>query len=260
MSDDAKKDKQAEGTPEGAEGEAKKKLPIKLIGGAVGLIAAGAILAMVALPKKKEIPRLEGPFYTALTAEPVPVSTVDNNNRRYVKFAVDAEYRAYVETYVTNRANDPFYASTLRSRIERAASNKTIKEITEGLNRDIFAEYLRDQLEAVVFPLHVGETANPLDKEPQTGLRPGISRELSTFRGHFWDHALHFDGTQRTIRIDEGPEVVFTGEEEDLRVETAQGEEVYLDVTHFNEEFVGDIQIGVMGHLRRLILHDTIAQ
>jgi len=249
-----------EAAPPAAEGKEKKKLSLKLIGAVVGLAGAGAVLAMVALPKKNVSPLLEGPFYVSLTEEPIPVSTVDNNNRRYVKFAVDAEFRAYQESYVNGRRSDPFFAPTLRSRIERSASNKTIKEITEGLNRDTFAEALREELDAVIFPLHIGSTRHPLDKDEKTGLRPGISRDQSTFRGRFHEHVLFLDGPRRRIRVDQGPEASFTGEEEDLLVETAQGEVLYVDVTHYEREFVGEVHVGVQGHLRRIILHDTIAQ
>ena len=250
----------AEAAP-AADGELKKsKLPLKLLGAVVGLAGAGAILAMVALPKRKVPKVLEGPFYVSLTEEPIPVSTVDNNNRRYVKFAVDAEFRAYQQIYVSGRRSDPFFAPTLRSRIERSASNKTIKEITEGLNRDVFAEALREELDSVIFPLHIGDTRNPLDKDEETGLRPGISRDRSTFRGRFHEHVLFLDGPQRLIRIDQGPQASFTGEEEDLPVETSLGEVVYVDVTHYEREFVGEVHVGVQGQLRRIILHDTIAQ
>ena len=139
--------------------------PVKLVGGVVGLVAAGGLLAVLAVPAKKVRPRLEGPFFAQLTEEPVPVSTIDSDNRRYVKFAVDAEYKAYREEYVIERWQDPFFAPTLRSRIEFAASDKTIKEISEGMNRDVFAEQLRDELDEVVFPLHIGETRNPIDKD-----------------------------------------------------------------------------------------------
>lgn len=240
--------------------EAKKKLPIKLIGAVVGLVAGGGILAMVALPKKDVQPTLEGPFHATLLEDAVPFSTRDKNNTRYVKFALDAEFRAYDEKYVAGRSGDPFFASLLQSRIGRTATSKTIAQITEGVNQEVFAEELRAEVEPIVFPLHVGDTVNPLDKDPKTGLRPGVSRSASTFRGRFYDHVLAYDGVERSIRVDDGPAVTFTGDEEDLLVENAQGELLYLDVTHHDPEFVGEIHVGTRGHLRRLILRDVIAQ
>ena len=261
MADEEKQvDEEAENPEEGASEETKKKLPLKLIGGIVGLVAGGGILAMVALPKKEVEPKLEGPFHATLIENAVPFSTRDKNNTRYVKFALDAEFRAYDAGYVTGRSGDPFFASLLQSRIGRTATSKTIAQITEGVNQEVFAEELRAEVEPIVFPIHVGETANPLDKDPETGLRPGVSRSASTFRGRFYDHVLRYDGVERSIQIDDGPAVTFGGEEEDLLVETAQGELLYLDVTHHEPEFVGEIHIGTRGHLRRLILRDVIAQ
>lgn len=232
----------------------------KLAGGVLALVATGGALAFLAIPKKAAAPRMEGPFITTLTEEPIPVSTIDSDNRRYVKFAVDAEFKAYEESYVRGRWRDPFFAPTLRSRIELAASDKTIKEITEGLNREAFAEEMREELEGVVFPLHIGKTTHPLDKDDVTGLRPGVSHDEATFRGYLWDHALRVDGTLKTLRIDDGPVFPFTGVEEDLRIETDQGETVFVDVTHFVAGFVGEVPLGTHGRLRRLILHQTIAQ
>lgn len=258
MAEQEKVENQEAGNEE-AEGEkSSSRFPIKLVGGVLALVTAGSMLAMVAVPKKG-LPKLQGPFHTALIETPAPFSTRDANYSRYVKFGLDAEYRAYDEAYLAERSLDPFFATNLNSQIGRSATSKTVSEIAEGLNQELFAEELRGELEMIVFPLHIGDTKHPNDQDEQTGLRPGISVNMSGFRGRFFDHVLHFNGPEKTIQIDDGPVIEFSGHEEDLAVRTAEGNTVYIDVSLHKPEFVGDIQVGARGYLRRLILRNLIA-
>ena len=53
--------------------------------------------------------------------------------------------------------------------------------------------------------------------------------------------------------------ILFQGDEDDLEVRSAVGDTVYIDVTHAMPEFKGEVQIGVHGKLRNVIL-EAIAQ
>lgn len=263
MAEEETAGKRDDGEPSAGDGggaSARVRGPAKLLGGVVGLIALGAVLALMAIPSKEKERRMRGPFLIALLEEPIPINTTDSNHTRYVKFAADGEYIAYEEDYARLRAKDPFYSSYLRARIEEVTSDKDLVSVMKGLARQAFAEELRHALDPIVFPIHVGETRNPLDGDERTGLRPGLSHASATFRGYFHEHVLRLDGGARTVQLDGGQEVGFHGDEEDLRVESEAGATLFLDVTQVDEDFAGEVPVGVHGRLRKVLIHDTIAQ
>ena len=74
----------------------------------------------------------------------------------------------------------------------------------------------------------------------------------STFRGRFHDHVLHVDAVNKTLKLGDGDETTFNGSEEDLVIYSVDGRSLYLDVTQIEPEFVGEIQVGVMGIAREV--------
>ena len=262
MADKENPEDEVEQGEEQAEGSAKSssKGSFKLLAAIVCLIAVGSVMAVVAMPSKEKVLRFEGPYFYGLSEEPFTVTAIDSHGTRYVKFKPSAEYVSYTKSYVPGREKDPFFDSYLNAKVLEVSSTKSIDEMLRGAAQLAFAEEIRHAIDSIVFPVHLGETTHPLDVEKKTGLRPGSSHMDATFRGRIHDHVLKFDGQARTMQIDEGPVATFGGDEEDLMLETVDGAYVYVDVTGFEEEFIGEVPIGCHGKLRKVILNGTIAQ
>jgi len=244
--------------PEGDESqpEAKPKKdrgPLKLLLSVILLVATGGALAVMAIPAKPVVHIVQGPFFTQLLDE-IVVSTPDSNGTRYLKFRVGAEYAAYDEAYQEARLADPFYTPYLKSKAELIASSHTLIESAIGAEREAFAATLRMGLEPFVFPVHIGETKNPLDADELSGLRPGVSHHMATFRGRLHEWTLFVDGPARTIRLGDGSEVTFEGNEDDLEVRSQVDDILYVDVTRLDPEFMGEVKVGVHGKLRNVLL------
>ncbi len=250
--------KPEETAAEGAKGEdeskpKKNRGPLKLLLSVVLLVAAGGGLALMAIPGKEKIHKLDGPYFAPLLDE-VIVTTPDGNGTRYLKFRADCEYAAYDPSYLEVRTADPFYEPYLKSKAELIASSRHLSESAIGAEREEFAAALRIGLEPIVFPVHIGDTVNPLDQDKKSGLRPGVSHPEATFRGRFYEWKLHVDGPARTLRLGEGTEATFSGDEDDLEIRSQTGETLYVDVTHFDPSFTGELNVGVRGKLRHIVL------
>ncbi len=254
---EAKKD-----AAEVAEGEEapKKKGPLKLILGVVGTLALGATAAVVALPGDPPRHRFQGPYHHSLFEEKFSTNLKDNQQRRYLQTLLDCMYFAYDPMYLPGRLEDPLYDPMLRDRVGRMISGKSLQEAYEGPAREAFLAELRDVLNPHLFPLHIGATTQPMQLDEESGLRPGISFDRATFRGRYWEHLLKVDAVARTLQIDEGPVVTYTGTEEDLPLNASTGEVLYIDVTEINPEFQGEVQVGVHGRIRQLFARELIAQ
>ncbi|MCP5022255.1 MAG: hypothetical protein GY930_10815 [bacterium] len=259
----AKKEaKEGDEKKDGEEGEApKKKLPIKLVGALVGVVGLGAALAVIAIPSgPKEIPRFIGPFFHDLVDEDIVSNTKDDHFKRFIKYKPQVEFFSYDGEYLNARMADSLYTAWLNDSFSGLASNKSIDDIMEGENRERFAQIVRHAVEPVLFPVHVGGSESPLEMDPESGIRPGDSYRLSTFRGSFWNHTLTIDGVAKTLVVDEGDAMAFQGDELDLKVIAPSGDCVYLDVTGFVPEFSGTVQIGVKGRIRQVFLTNMMAQ
>ena len=116
----------------------------------------------------------------------------------------------------------------------------------------VFSALLRKELEPIVFPVHIGDTDYFYDEDENSGLKPGFSAMSATFREYFHRGLMHVDGPARVLRLGDGPEVTFKGDEDDLEVRSHTGDTVYVDVTHYDPEFIGDVKVGVHGKLRRI--------
>ena len=64
----------------------------------------------------------------------------------------------------------------------------------------------------------------------------------------------------KTLRLDEGPEVHYSGGEEDLEVYGTNGKTLYVDVSSVDETFQGTVNVGVHGTIRRFIETEYVFQ
>lgn len=263
--EDEPKDASAEGT-EGEEATSeeeapkKDKGPIKLLGGVVGLIAAGGALAFMALPSKPAPPaKFAGPYHHQLFETDFVSNVEDNNFTRFIKTNPQVEYFAYDEAYLATRVTDPGYQALLNHVFGTLVSKQDMTAV-QGSERDIFAEHIRESINTVLFPVHIGETNLPLDMDEASGLLPGNSYRHSNFSGRFEDHVLKVDSMAKTISIDDGPASTFVGTEEDLPVMDVTGEVLYVDVTNLADGFQGEVQVGTHGRIRQVFLASHLAQ
>src|SRR5262245_20798048 len=101
--DDAKKD---EKKPEGEAAAApKSKMPMMLGGGALGMIALGWMLSLLAVPHKQDevMHHLEGPFVARLSKSEIQVNLTGESSKRYLVMMLNGEYMVYDEEYVNGR-------------------------------------------------------------------------------------------------------------------------------------------------------------
>ncbi|MCP3914816.1 MAG: hypothetical protein GY711_04550 [bacterium] len=253
-------DEQAgEGSEESSE-EEKDRGPVKLVGGIVGIVAVGAILAIMAAPSTEERMVLTGPFPFQILEAPFQANALDGNLTRYVRFTPHCEFFAYEEAYLATRATDPLYLPELKTALSQSAANKTIAEMLEGIQRELFPVEIQENIAPVLFPLHIGETTFHRETDATSGLRPGFSFEKATFRGLFHDHVLKLDAIAKTLQLDDGVEMTFTGDEQDLIVRSLAGDTLYVDVSAVDPEFQGEVQVGVHGRVRKVMIVDAMAQ
>jgi hypothetical protein len=259
--------------PTEAAARSAKKKPKILIGvlGAGALM--GAVLAVVAVPKQAgPKPAIEGPFVVSLAKEDVQVNLAGENGKRYLVLGLKAECFAYDEAYVTARlgsadaggeptgAEDPLYTAMLKDLLLRMAGRKTREQVEDPVQMEAFLMEIRSAVEPLLFPVCVGDSTAPKTPDSESGLRVGESIMDSTFRGLLHEHALQVDAVRKTVRLDDGPEVGFTGTERDLRLMSAAGESVYVNVSGLDEHFVGAVPIGVPGRVRKIYRGQVLVQ
>ena len=250
---------------EGAEGEEspkKSKGPLKLLGGIVALIGAGTMLAVMAKPSKEVLPSFAGPaMHTFFLDGEIVGNPIDDNFSRYLKFSPSCSFYSYDLAYPESRRMDEHYETLLKETIQFTISQYRITEVMPGAAREAFSDTLKEIAEPILFPVHIGKTASPYDIEEASGLRIGDSQERhGTFRGAFYDHVLKVNQPNGTIQLDESAEIKFGGQEYDLLIETEDGTKLYVDVSNVTEGFEGEVNVGVMGRIRRMFTGDIIAQ
>lgn len=259
----ADEDNEPNENEEGAEGEEKKsKGPLKLLGGIVGLIGAGAMLAVMAKPSKEVLPKFTGPaMHSFFLDGEIVGNPLDDNFSRYLKFSPSCSFFAYDLAYPESRRLDEHYETLLKETMQFTISQYRMTEVMAGAAREAFSAALEEIAEPILFPVHVGMTAIPYDADEESGLRVGDSQERhGTFRGAFYDHVLKVNQANGTIQLDDGKEVSFGGSEYDLLIEADDGSKLYVDVSNLNEGFEGEVHVGVMGRIRRMFTGDIIAQ
>ncbi len=240
---------------------AGSKAPKKLIGSIFGLIILGTLAAMLAIPSNDGRIIFKGPFAGNLIEGKLSANLKDEGGKRYLQIIIpNFEYFAYDETYIAKRKEDPLFKTLIKQQVNRIGSGKFVKDVHEGPPREAYFEELRLAIDRIVFPVHLGDTNQPGERDGDSGLRLGLSSPKAEFRGRYHDHILKVDNFNHTLEFDGGEPVTFEGEEDDLRVVGPNGRSIYVDVTGFNPKFQGEVKVGVMGKIRLLIETELILQ
>jgi hypothetical protein len=212
----------------------------------------------VALPAKTGPVSLQGPFVAPLTADKIQVNLSDSKS--FLVVELNLIYEAVDEAYYAERSADPVYVAELTDVLVATASSKTREEISDKVHKPVFLEEVRKAVEPLLFPVHIGATERPLDRDEDSGLAPGLSNHQGTFRPLYGEHELHVDAGERTLRIDDGPVTSWDDEETDLLVSTTAGESLYVDVSRVQPGYRGELPIGVKGRARRVLWSEVLIQ
>ena len=150
------------------------------------------------------------------------------------------------------RVADPIYTASVTDAVLGIASRYDETVMNEDIGQTFLSE-LEIALDPILFPVQLGKSKTPSEADPESGLKLGLSTERSTLRGSLYDHHITLDAAEKKMRLDDGPPVVFQGDERDLRVENERGRSVYLDVTDMKPDFKGQVLVGVHGRVKRLL-------
>jgi hypothetical protein len=236
-----------------------KKKALMFGGGGVALLALAYVAALMALPSKgDEEPRLRGPFVAPLTETKVQVNLSGSKSFLVVNF--NLIYEAFDEGYYIKRSLDPVYTAELTDVLVGIASAKTREEVSDRVNKPIILEEIRQAVDPLLFPVHIGEGENPNAPDEVSGLAPGLSSHLTTYRPVFGEQVLHVDAVARTLRLGEGPEVTWNENDDDVRVDNELGQMLFVDTSRAVTDFKGDVPIGVRGRIRRLLWNEVLIQ
>lgn len=251
-----------EGAPEGGEEGSPEKGKKKLLvagGGVFGLVLVGYVASLMAAPGEEELPRFTGPYVAPLSEENIQVN-LSGGSKSFLVMGLNVKFYAYDEAYLTARVEDPVYKADLMDAVLAVASSKGPKEVLDPAGTLIFLEELKDAIDPILFPVHVGDAAAPVDFDSSSGLRGGESLNRSSLRGPLYEHHLQVDGPSRTIQLDGGEPVTFEGEETDLAVTSPLGLTVYLDVSEYAEDFAGEVMIGTHGRIYQILKREFLVQ
>jgi flagellar basal body-associated protein FliL len=241
-----------------------RKKGLFLGGGVVGLIALAWALSIVAVPSSghhEEQHHIGGPFVAEVSPSAgFQVNLSGDGGKHYLSLKLNVEVDAFEESYAGARASQPLYQAKLTDAVLRTASQKSKGELDNAVGREVFRDELRIALDPVLFPVHVGDEHAPDDPHAPSGLRFGRSIARSNMRGLFYEHALHLDVARKSIRLDDGKDISFHGDEADLFVADARGKGVYVDVSSLQEDFVGDIGVGTFGRVRNVYFNTFLTQ
>lgn len=257
MVDEEKQD-ELDGDSEQTPPSGKKKM-LFLGGGALAVPALAYALALMAVPKPTALKLFNGPFVRPLTESQVQVNLGDEKDRFFV-FEHNVVYESYNELYFEERMADPLYQAFLKDALIGLAASKTPEQVYEVAYEPSFREEVKLVVDPLLFPVHIGNGARVIDRDPSSGLARGSSIMRSTFRGPFYEHSVHIDDTQRTISIDDGPQVKYEGHEADLELYTENQELVYVDVRGIVRDFQGDVRVGVKGRVLSILKLDALLQ
>lgn len=271
MATEEKKSSDEEGAPAGASaptprrGAPSKQRGLFLGGGIVGLIGLAWALSLVAVPSGPDHDRAKhrigGPFVAEISPSAgFQVNLAGDGGKHYLSLKLDVEVDAFEEAYATARASQPLHQAKLTDAVLRTASQKTKGELDNAVGREVFRDELRLALDPVLFPVHVGDEHSSEGTHEASGLRFGRSIAKASMRGLFYEHALHLDVARASIRLDDGKDVTFHGDETDLFVADARGKGVYVDVSALSAGFVGEVPVGTFGRVRNVYFNNFLTQ
>jgi len=251
------------------------KKPIIVAAATLLLVVLAYTLSMMAIPKKHPSkPHLEGPFVAKLSKNDLQVNLAGEGSKRYLVMVLVGEYFAYDESYVLGRlggaapagghdeapVEDPLYIAMLKDVLLKLAATKTRDQVTDPVLIDGFLEDVRKVVDPVLFPVYIGDSHSPSKADTVSGLRIGESTSESKMRGLLHEHALTVDALKKTLCFDDGATITFEGKERDLKLVNKAGDDVYVDVSDINPEFVGEVPIGVPGKVRRIYRDSFLVQ
>lgn len=239
---------------------AKKQKLIKIGGGAVGLVLMAWVASIMAAPAPEPYREFAGPWVAPVTPAPITTNLSGEGSKRFLVLEANAYFDAYDEAYVAARTADPVYSAMINDAVLEVSSKRTVDDVMEGPMRDVFKRELRDVIDRILFPIHLGDALLPTDPDTASGLKPGVDIYDSTVRTPQYDLELFVDAPVGTLRLGDGPEIRFTGEERNLRVEDGSGYTVYLDVTALDPGFQGRVRVGTKGRIRELLFQQAAVQ
>lgn len=236
----------------------KKKL-VLFGGGGLAIVALAFVAATMAMPKQGVEPvEFKGPFVAPLTEGKIQVNLA--GSKSFLIVNLNLNYEAVSESYFEGRNLDPVYVAELTDVLVATASSKTREDIEDPVNKPVFLEEIRRAVDPLLFPVHLGDTKSPADVDAASGLGPGLSARLGTFRAPFGERFLHVDAAKKTIRLGDGPDVVWTERDPDLELEDGAGATLFVDVSRVEEDFAGEVPIGVRGRVRRILWNEVLIQ
>ena len=247
-----------EGTEEETE-QKKSKKGLFLGGGMVALVGVAYFGATMGAPSIDPIPQFQGPSILLLMEDTLQVNLATPEGNTYMLMKLNAEYDAYDPLYfeVRNAADEgAHFNSLIRHRLISMGETKTKAMVQSSESKDAFLLEIRDGLDPILFPVHIGDSSNPYSADSSSGIKPGDSTIRANLRGRYEDHMLYIDAPAKTLRLDEGDSVGYNGNELDLMVTNQDGNFIYVNVTELSPEFVGELKTGVKGRIRK-ILKDT---
>lgn len=231
----------------------KKKKFLFIGGGALGLVAAAMMAALSAVPKKEEYKTFEGMFVAPLSTDKVTTNLASGRQKNFCVFRAEAYFEAYDQQYALARVADPVYLALMKDVVLRISSRRTEVELNSDVGNAAFREDLRQSIDPLLFPVHIGDTHSLGEIDKVSGLRMGISGIRSNFRGSLYDGKLVIEDSPNTIRLGRGRPIEFEGDEKDLRVEDENGRYVFVDVSAMTEHFTGTVKVGVHGRIREIL-------
>lgn len=243
---------------EGETDQAAKKKKVLLGGGVLSIVAAGVMAAMVALPSTKSKPHFAGPFTMELFEDQFSCNIDVGGRTRFLQMKPEVFYYAYDQEYLAGRTTDDLYPPALYDKVFRISSSMSLEEIYGEVNKLSFMEELRDGIDPILFPVHLGETTLPWELDEISGLRPGLSSSRNTFRGRFHEHFLRVDAVSGTMKIDDGPEAEFDLGDMDVQVLSENGEVLFVDTSSLDPGFIGELSLGVQGQIIQILAVDLL--
>lgn len=229
-------------------------------GGLAALVATGYALSLIAAPDLRVDVAFQGPFVVDLSDTEIQVNLAKDGGKRFLSMALKAEVHSYSPAYSAERVADPLYQATLKDVLINVSTQKSKEEIETPIGKEIFKQELREAVDPILFPVHVGNERSPYEGHERSGLRPGESCRRASYRGPYLEGVLAIDQPRGTLSLDGGPPVVFTGGEQDLRVEDPEGRFVHVDVTGLREGFVGEVHVGTFGCVKGILFDSIIVQ
>lgn len=242
--------------PAEAPGRGARRL---LLGAGILILPALAwAVALLAVPAPVPQRGFQGPFVAPLTGQKVQVNLSDGKS--FLILNLNLVYEACDEAYHAARAADPMYAAEIKDVLVEIASAKTREQVSDKVHKPVFMEEIRKAVEPLLFPVHIGETRHPNERDKLSGLQPGLSASRGTFRGPFGEHVLRVDAPARTLRIDDGPEITWIGGESEIAVVAADRGVLFVDVSRVEPGFRGELPVGVKGRVRKVLWDEVLIQ